>query len=229
MKTLPTILLSCGLASAASLPALGDSRDASAPSTAPTTAAIEKTYLVTAIAHSAAGDAVVNEALTFAPDGDGVRLFLANSDGTTFSSPVTFAPDGTIASSSQDGAITCYNMAMSVLASRRATASGSAAGTAAVYVIFGGSVVRVPLGVRTDRVEGTARSIALLGESRGMLSNGTVAEDAGIVITAEVEERRGDLRAAAFDEVHYLGDVSHVVGRSTCTVARAQQGQARPA
>jgi len=212
-------VLGCALASSiAAVPASAQSAASFAPDSA------AKTYAVTSLVQTPQGNAVVHEALSIQPDGSGYRLFLANADGTTFSSPVTFTPDGIITLDSQDSAVTCYNMAMSVIASQR-----PAAAPAAVFTVFGSTVVRVPLHVDAVHAAGNVRTVLLTGGSKGQLSNGTTAYDAGIAVSAKLDEDGGSMRDASFEQVQYIGSIDHPVGRSTCTVVKGAPSGAAPA
>ncbi len=210
-------LASCTLAAgAAALPALAQSYAGTDP--APNATLTSRRFLVTTTSQSPQGDAVIHEALAFEREGNRYRLFLANADGTTFSSPVDFGPGGIIATNSQDGAVTCYNMAMNALAGDREPATNSAA----VFVMFGNSVVRVPLVEKSAKTSGTARSIVLSGASKGELTDSTgTSVDAGILINATIDEQNGTLRSARFEEDHYVGSDSQVAGRSICTVRQS--------
>jgi hypothetical protein len=108
-------------------------------------------------------------------------------------------------------------MAATVLASERT----SGAEPAAEFVLFGNSVVRIPLDVRATHSQGHARTVALTGQSTGVFTNGTASVEAGIIINASVTDAGGTLREATFDELHYLGSASNPVGHSTCRIESA--------
>jgi hypothetical protein len=91
-----------------------------------------------------------------------------------------------------------------------------------VFVRFGTSVVQIPLVVRATQLHGSVRDVALEGRSSGLFRTTNATVDAGIVITAAIEEDRGDLRSAAFDEVHYAGSPAAVIARSTCLPQRVE-------
>jgi hypothetical protein len=201
-----TTLLGCALAAA--IATLPDSAGAQTST---------RTYLVTTIAETAAGNVIANEVLSFEGTGDAARLAVTGADGRSVSAPVTFTAQGEIASNSQDAAITCYNMARDVLVRTRQPAGEPAS----VFVRFGDSVVHIPLLVRAAQTQGDARDIALSGVSTGTFSDGTASVDAGIVINADVAADADDLRAARFEEVHYAGSPQRPIARSLCTLGRA--------
>jgi hypothetical protein len=176
------------------------------------------TYVVTTIGGSAAGTAVSHEILSLQRAGTSSRLQIAQADGSVFSTPVAYTSNGEIASNSQDGAITCYNMAVAAAGS-----GDSASPPPSVFVRFGASVVQIPLTVRAVQQHGSVRDIALDGRSNGLFRTANAAVDAGVVINAAIEEDGGDLRSATFDEVHYAGSPAAVVARSTCLVQRVEQ------
>ena len=207
--TLRTCLLGCALAAAGTLPGLAGAQ----------TQTTAKTYVITTSAQSSTGTVVVHEALSLERAGTGSWLQLASADGSVLSLPVTFTSEGEIASNSQDGAVTCYNMAINVLARVRRP-SGE---PASVFVRFGNSVVQIPLDVRATQTRGKIRDIALDGRSAGVFSTGDAAVDAGILIGATVEEVAGVLHLATFDELHYAGTPAHVIARSTCVLQRAER------
>jgi hypothetical protein len=211
MKLTPaTSLLLCALAAgAAALPGVAGAQ----------TRTPAKTYLVTLVAGSAAGSVVTHEALTLAGTGAASQLRIASADGSVLSVPATFTSRGEIASDSQDGAITCYNMTMNVLARLRQPASGPAS----AFVRFGNSIVAVPLDVRATQTRGSVHDVALDGRSSGIFTVEGAAVDAGIRITAAIEQNGDDVRSATFDEVHYLGTPAQVVARSTCALRRAEE------
>ncbi len=176
-------------------------------------------YLVTTAGGSASGNVIAHEVLSLQRAGDASRVAVASADGTIVSLPVRFTPDGQIASRSQDAGVTCYNMAMGVVA--RAHAPSAAPAT--VLLRFANSVVQVPLDVRSTQTQGDVRTTALQGVSRGIFSTADTAVDAGIVVNAVVEQDGNDLRRASFDEIQYIGTPDNVVGRSTCVLTRAPQ------
>jgi hypothetical protein len=190
--------------------------------TVPVVAAAQTTptsFIVTSIGESDAGKFVMREALSLERAAGGMRLELANDDGSTLTKPVTLTAHGEIALAGQDGAVTCYNMAQDVLASQ---AHPAAADPAFVFVRFGNSVVRVPLALSTTTTHGGVRRMMLEGTSAGVYTDGQVAAKAGVIIRAAIDAAGNDLRGASFDEVHYLGDPAHVIAHSTCILSRSQ-------
>lgn len=179
-----------------------------------------KTYVVTTIGASADGNAIAREVLTLEPAGRASRIALASSDGSVLSMPVTFTSQGEIATNSQDAGVVCYNMAMDVVA-RVHRPDGP---PPQVFLQFGGSVVQIPLVARMTQTQGSLRTMSLSGTSKGVYAdaNGT-AVDAGVIINARVQQVGGDLNAATFDEVHYLGIPARAVARSTCTLEQSAQ------
>ena len=144
------------------------------------------------------------------------RIAVAGTDGTVVSTPVTFTSEGQIDSNSQDAGVTCFNMAMDALAHVRTPAA-----PAAVFLRFGTSVVRVPMTVLTVQTDGSARTTALRGVSAGTFTDGSAAAAAGIRIDATVQQQGGELRAAMFEEVHYIGSADNIVAHSTCLLRSA--------
>lgn len=207
-KTAKALVLGCLLAGlAATIPAAGDAQ----PQPAITT------YVVTIAGATNAGGGVVHEALSLARGTAGSRLALAGPDGSVVSTPINFTARGEIASGSEDGAVTCYNMAIDALdAARRADAD-----PARVFVRFGNSVVSIPLHVTATQTHGDVRTAALTGVSTGIFSGGDASVNAGIVIEATVTQGADGLDAATFDERQYLAAPDNVVGRSTCVLQRA--------
>jgi hypothetical protein len=171
-----------------------------------------KTYVVMTIGASAGGNAVAREVLTLYPAGNSSRIALASADGSVLSMPVTYTSQGEIATDSQDGSVVCYNMAMDVVARVRHPSGRPPT----VFLQFGGSVVQVPLVVRMTQTHGSLRTTALSGTSRGVYAANDTAVDAGIVISASVQQVGDELHAATFDEIHYLGVPARAVARSTC-------------
>lgn len=176
-------------------------------------------YVITSIGSTAAGNTAAHELLTLRRSGAQSRVALAEPDGTVVSLPVTFTADGAIASRSADGGITCYNMAMDVLA--RDTPSPAAPAT--VLLRFGASVVPVPLALRAVETQGMSRTVALAGTSSGTFDDGTTTAPAGAFVSAAVQTDGGGLRGAVFDEIRYVGSRENVVGRSTCMLQRAER------
>jgi hypothetical protein len=181
-------------------------------------------YLITVAGGSASGNVIAHEVMSIERAGDASRVAVASADGTIVSQPVRFTSDGQIASRSQDAGVTCYNMAMDVVAHAHAPTSAPAT----VFLRFANSVVAVPLDVRSTQTQGNVRTTALQGVSKGIFSTADTALDAGIVVNAVVAQTGNDLRSASFDEIQYIGTPDRVVGRSTCvlTRARAPHGQA---
>jgi hypothetical protein len=184
--------------------------------------AIAKAYVVTLVAESAAGATLAHEGLAIQRAGNAARMQLASADGSVLSQPVTFTSQGEIASNSQDGAVTCYNMAMNALARQNEPINVPDAAPAAVFVRFGASVVRIPLTPQAIQTQGRSSEIALGGRSSGTFSIGDTSVDAGIIINATVAADAGELRGATFEEIHYLGTPTHVITRSTCVLQRMQ-------
>jgi hypothetical protein len=175
---------------------------------------------------SAAGNTAVDETLSIERGTSGSRLRLASNDGSVLSVPAVFTAQGEIASDSQDGAVTCYNMAVDAAAHSRRP---DVAAPPTVFVRFGTSVVQVPLVIAGVQTRGATRTIELNGTSAGFYSGAGAPVDAGIIIAATVEEQDGALHAAVFDERHYLGTPANVVGRSTCVLRRAATPRITPA
>jgi hypothetical protein len=178
-----------------------------------------KTFLVTSITASAAGNVVQHEVLSLQDAGGASRIAVASPDGSVLSLPVTFTSEGEIASSSRDSSVTCFNMAMGVLARIRQPGDE----LPAVLLRFGASVVQVPLAVRSTETRGGVRTTALAGTSTGIFTTGDTAVDAGIVVNASIESSGDALRGATFDEVHYAGRPAHAIARSSCVLTRAPQ------
>jgi hypothetical protein len=185
-----------------------------------------QTYTITSTSQSASGRALVHEVLSLQPAGNRFRLRVSSADGSMFSLPVELTADGQIASESQDGSVTCYNMAMGVLAHQR-DASETANEPPSVFVRFFSSVVPIPLRVLATHTVGALRTIALRGMSAGVVHDSQTATDAGIVIDATVAAENGTLRDATFDETQYIGAPAQIIGRSTCVLKRTLPG--RPA
>jgi hypothetical protein len=181
-----------------------------------------RTYLVTIMGGWAAGNVVVHEVLSLERNGGESRIAVAGADGSIVSIPARFTPDGQIASNSNDAGVTCYNMAMEVVA-RAGTPS---ADPASVFLRFANSVVQVPLAVRAVQRTGSQRTTTLQGISRGVFGPAQTSVDAGIDVNATVEQDGDALRGASFDEVQYVGTREHVVGRSTCSLLQASESQA---
>jgi hypothetical protein len=184
------------------------------------------TFLVTTLGASGAGNTAVDETLSIDRGASGSRLRLAGNDGSVLSVPAVITTQGEIASDSQDGAVTCYNMAVDAAAHVR---RADAAAPPSVFVRFGNSVVQIPLVVAGVQKRGTIRTTALNGTSAGFYSGAGAPVDAGIIIAATVEEEDGELHAAVFDERHYIGTPANVVGRSTCVLRRAATPSVTPA
>jgi hypothetical protein len=174
-----------------------------------------KTYVVTSIGASAGGNAVAREVLTLNPAGNASRIALASADGSVLSMPVTYTSQGEIATDSQDSSVVCYNMALDVVARVRHPSGPPPT----VSLQFGGSVVRVPLVVRMTQTHGSLRTTVLSGTSTGEYAGNLTAVDAGIVVSASVQEVGDELHAATFDEIHYLGVPARAVARSTCMLS----------
>jgi hypothetical protein len=179
----------------------------------------EKTYIVTTLAGSAGGNVAMREVISLARDGTGSRLRVVGGDASSPWIPVRLTAQGEIASDSQDGAITCYNMAMQVLAHTRQPDGEPAS----IFVRFGASVVDIPLTLRATQTQGEVRSISLDGRSSGLYSDGNAAVAAGIILDASVETDAGDVRAATFDERNYAGTPARVISRSTCILQRTER------
>jgi hypothetical protein len=175
-----------------------------------------RTYTVTSISQTAQGKLVTREVLSLQADGQRSRLQVAAGDGSTFAQPVALTPQGQIDSSTQDHSVTCYNMAMGVLAHER-----TAGDPPAVFVRFFSTVVNVPLHVQATHEQGGVRTISLDGAADGVLANGTNATAAGVAIGATVTERDGILAAATFDEFQHVGSAQNIIARSTCILERA--------
>ncbi len=173
-------------------------------------------YVVTTFGASDAGNAVVREGLSIVRTGKSVRLQLAGADGSVLSVPAQTTAQGMLAVQTQDGAVTCYNMAVDALNALRQPARNSAS----VSVRFGGSVVPISLRVSASQTRGRIHSTVLRGASAGLFSAGADAVNAGVLVDAAVQDDGGILSAAAFDEVHYLRAPSNVVARSTCVIQR---------
>jgi hypothetical protein len=176
-------------------------------------------YIVTTAGATGAGGVVVREALSLARVANGGRLALAGPDGTVLSTPVAFSPRGEIASNAQDGAVTCYNMAVDALDAAQRTS----ADPARVFARFGKSVVGIPLHAVATQTRAGVRTTALTGVSTGVFSTDDGAVDAGIIIEATVTQDAQGLHAASFDERHYVTTPANVVERSTCVLQRSQQ------
>ena len=185
-----------------------------------------QTYTITSTSQSASGRALVHEVLSLQPAGNRFRLRVSSADGSMFSLPVELTAQGQIASDSQDGSVTCFNMAMGVLAHQR-DAGETADEPPSVFVRFFSSVVRIPLRVLATHTAGALRTIALRGMSAGVVHDRQTATAAGIVIDATVAAENGMLHDATFDEMQYVGAPAQIIGRSTCVLKLALPG--RPA
>lgn len=177
-----------------------------------------RSFVVTNVTQTAAGNVVSHELLSLVRTSSQSRIAVEDTAGTVVSTPVSFTAEGQIDSTSQDAGVTCFNMAMDALAHEHTPSS-----PASVFLRFGGSVVRVPLAVQTVAAHGSDRITALRGVSAGTFTDGETSAAAGIRIDATVEQQAGELRNATFDEIHYIGSTANIVARSTCLLRSAPQ------
>jgi len=181
-------------------------------------------------------------------DGDGPRVFAAQSQADTAGQTVTtrellaigsqagkpfvrisngvatasfaanVSSDGEIANDNADPGLICYDMARAVVAAY----SKDPMATVPLYVRFLDKIVAIPLTVNAQDTDGTS-VLSFEGRDSGEISNGQTAIASGLLVRGKIEQTHGAIETAVFDESSVAGSPAVRIGGTSCSLTEVQQ------
>ncbi len=181
-------------------------------------------YLVTSTVETANGRMISEEVLSFVSQSGTTFATLRNRNGGSASAQVDVKPNGMLDIGTFDPAITCYNVAMSILADGGTTQPATSSLTVAVPPY----VVRVPLRLTTAEFSDGTHGIIAEGSATITVPDGT-ATPLTLVVDGGVTSRQRALLSARFRETTVLPASGAVVAQTTCSVSRASAPLLSPA
>jgi len=176
------------------------------------TAAAPDGYLVTLTMEDASGRATAEELLSFGSDRGVTFATLRNRAGDSAVTQVIVKPNGTIDASTRDPAITCYNVAMSILADGSTTRSSASS----LAVVFQSYVVRVPLQLTTAEFSDGTHGIVAEGRAAVTPANGQAPLI--LLIDGGITSRQGILLSARVRQTTVVSSTGGALAQSTCVV-----------
>ncbi len=180
-------------------------------------------YLVTSTVETANGRMISEELLSFVSQSGTTFATLRNWNGGSASAQVEVKPNGMLDVATSDPAITCYNVAMSVLSDGGTTQSA----TSSLAIAVPPYVVRVPLRLATAELsDGTH---VIIAEGSATITVPDSATPLTLVVDGGVTSRQRTLLLARFRETTVLPSSGAVVAQTTCSVSRASAPVLSPA
>jgi hypothetical protein len=147
------------------------------------------------------------------------KPFVRISNGVataSFAADVT--ADGEIANDSADAGLICYNMATAVVAAHDKDPNVPVP----LYIRFLDKVVAIPLTVKVQDADGTS-TLTFHGQDTGQISNGKTAIASGLLIRGKIEETRGAIATAVFDEATVAGSPAERISGTSCSLTEVPQ------
>jgi hypothetical protein len=147
------------------------------------------------------------------------KPFVRISNGVataSFAAHVT--SDGEIANDNADAGVICYNMATAVVAAHDKDPNAAVP----LYIRFLDKIVEIPLTVNDQVADGTD-TLAFQGQDTGQISNGKTAIASGLLIRGKIEETRGAIATAVFDEATVAGSPAERVSGTSCSLTEVPQ------
>jgi hypothetical protein len=142
---------------------------------------------------------------------------ISNGIGTaSFAADVT--SDGEIANDGADAGLVCYNMATAIVAAHEKDPSAAVP----LYLRFLDKVVAIPLTVKAQDTDG-ASTLSFEGRDTGEISNGKTAIASGLLVRGKIEETRGAIETAAFDEATVAGSPAERISGTSCSLTEVPQ------
>ena len=169
-------------------------------------------YLVTLTVEDASGRATAEELLSFVSERGVTFATLRNRAGDSAVTQVVVKPNGTIDASTPDPAITCYNVAMSILADGSTTRSSASS----LAVVVQSYVVRVPLQLTTAEVSEGTHGIVAEGRAAVTAANGQVPLI--LVVDGGITSRQRILLSARVRQTTVMSSTGGALAQSTCVV-----------
>jgi len=175
-------------------------------------------YLVRSAIASAQGTVAAEVLLTFAAEGGATFATLRNRAGGSTSALVHVNANGTVAAELADPAITCYNVAMEVLAD-----GGSAkSATSSLMVALPSMAVRVPIRLQSAEYPDGTQAIAADGNTLITVPDGGAGTPVRLVVEGSVTTRERTLLSARFHETTVEAATGGVFAETACAVWRVQ-------
>jgi len=169
-------------------------------------------YLVTLTMEDASGRATAEELLSFVSERGVTFATLRNRAGVSAVTQVVVEPNGTIDASTPDPAITCYNVAMSILADGSTTRSSASS----LAVAFQSYVLRVPLRLTTAEFSDGTHGIVVEGRAAVMPTN----EQASLILLVDggITSRQRILLSARVRQTTVVSSTGGALAQTTCVV-----------
>jgi len=149
------------------------------------------------------------------------KSFVRISNGVaTASLAADVASDGEIATADADAdaGLICYNMATAVVAAHDKDPKA----VVPLYIRFLDKVVAIPLTVSSQDADGTS-TLAFEGGNTGEISNGESSIPSGLLVRGKIEEARGRIQTAVFDEATIAGSPAERVSGTSCSLTEVPQ------
>jgi hypothetical protein len=147
------------------------------------------------------------------------KPFVRISNGVaTASFAADVSSDGEIANASADPGLICYDMATAIVAAHDKDPKA----TVPLYIRFLDKIVAIPLKVDAQDTDGTS-VLSFEGRDTGEISNGTTAIASGLLVRGKIEQTRGAIEEAVFDESSVAGSPAERIGGTSCSLTDVPQ------
>ena len=147
------------------------------------------------------------------------KPFVRISNGVAIASfAADVGSDGEIANASADPGLICYDMATAIVAAHNKDPEA----TVPLYIHFLDKIVAIPLAVNAQNTDGT-NVLSFQGQDSGKISNGTTAIASGLLVRGKIEQTRGAIEAAVFDESSLAGSPAERIGGTSCSLTQVPQ------
>ena len=175
-------------------------------------AAVPDGYLVTLTTEDARGRTTAEELLSFGSERGVTFATLRYRSGDSAVTQVVVNPNGTIDARTPDPAITCYNVAMSILADGSTTRSSASS----LAVAFQSYVVRVPLQLTTAEFSDGTHGV--LAEGRAAVTPANAQASLILLVDGGITSRQRILLSARVRQTTVMSSTGGALAQSTCVV-----------